>query len=270
MRIKIPGHSGCRVEILAGMVLKQATTASSAGRLQVQREKQQHFKTAINQIRVPKVLYYNAMSFAMEYLNMLDCIEFFEVAAPKTIESRVNLLVQLILEELKAAKLREVNSNLFLEKLDTIQKRVPEGIWQEYYAYHVSKIRECLSRRLVIPLGQCHGDLTFSNIMFSLEAAEIGLIDFLDSFLESPIVDIIKMRQDTRYNWTSRWCGRPHDTVRVSIVMFWLDKLLESAFGQIIHASYFRVVEMLNYFRIAPYAQSIAEHQYLSEVLRVL
>ncbi len=28
------------------------------------------------------------------------------------------------------------------------------------------------------------------------------MIDFLDSFIETPLMDIVKLRQDTKYNWS--------------------------------------------------------------------
>ena len=52
---------------------------------------------------------------------------------------------------------------------------------------------------MLIPVGTCHGDLTFSNILFN--GNNYYLIDFLDSFIESPLLDIVKLRQDTA------WCG---------------------------------------------------------------
>ena len=44
---------------------------------------------------------------------------------------------------------------------------------------------ECIK----IPIGICHGDLTFSNILFN--GNNYYLIDFLDSFIEYPLMDIV-------------------------------------------------------------------------------
>ena len=38
------------------------------------------------------------------------------------------------------------------------------------------------------------------------------LIDFLDSVIESPLFDIIKIRQDTYFNWTINICDFSFDT----------------------------------------------------------
>eukprot|EP00760_Papus_ankaliazontas_P040160 PhM_4_TR997/c0_g1_i1/m.68603 len=89
-----------------------------------------------------------------------------------------------------------------------------------------------------MPLGVCHGDLTLSNILVqqpqtketthrssknntpmkssgsSKQGPSSGanpgdtpaliLIDFLDSFLETPLADAAKLRQDTLFGWTLR------------------------------------------------------------------
>lgn len=50
-----------------------------------------------------------------------------------------------------------------------------------------------------IPVGMCHGDFTFSNMIFG---NKIILIDFLDSFVESPLQDVAKLLQEVRLKWT--------------------------------------------------------------------
>jgi aminoglycoside/choline kinase family phosphotransferase len=54
-----------------------------------------------------------------------------------------------------------------------------------------------------IPIGLCHGDLTLSNILVQEHQGDrIVLIDFLDSFIESPLADLAKLRQDLVHGWT--------------------------------------------------------------------
>lgn len=56
---------------------------------------------------------------------------------------------------------------------------------------------------LRVPVGPCHGDLTLNNIIFNA-ADGITLIDFLDTFLESPLQDVAKILQDYRFGWSLR------------------------------------------------------------------
>eukprot|EP00744_Colponema_vietnamica_P017832 GILI01025106.1.p1 GENE.GILI01025106.1~~GILI01025106.1.p1 ORF type:complete len:440 (+),score=77.59 GILI01025106.1:48-1367(+) len=83
------------------------------------------------------------------------------------------------------------------------------------------------SRHIRIPLGTCHGDFTLSNVLVltpltgdglplspraqSKETFRIALIDFLDSFVESPLADMAKLCQDLKYGWTLRLMSTPSD-----------------------------------------------------------
>ncbi|KAE9371801.1 hypothetical protein N431DRAFT_467959 [Stipitochalara longipes BDJ] len=52
-----------------------------------------------------------------------------------------------------------------------------------------------------IPVGTCHGDLTFQNMLVDPVNRELCVFDFLDTFLESPLQDIAKLLQDCRHHW---------------------------------------------------------------------
>ena len=57
--------------------------------------------------------------------------------------------------------------------------------------------------KMVFPMGPCHGDLTLSNVILD-SVAGITLIDFLHTFLESPLQDVAKLKQDFVYGWSFR------------------------------------------------------------------
>lgn len=54
---------------------------------------------------------------------------------------------------------------------------------------------------LHIPIGTCHGDLTFQNMLVDPVNRELCVFDFLDCFVESPLQDIAKLLQDCRHQW---------------------------------------------------------------------
>ena len=60
-----------------------------------------------------------------------------------------------------------------------------------------------LDQALNFQLGYCHGDLTFENII--VKNKKIYLIDFLDSYINSPLIDISKLQQDLILNWSNRF-----------------------------------------------------------------
>ncbi len=269
--IKVPGNSGCIVEvILIGQQLAVRKTASSAEyalRLRNQRVKQESFNLAVKGIRVPKVITYDEMSFTMEHLQMLDCIEFFERATPKILSSRMEILLELIGRELETSTPTEVDSEVFKNKLANIQESVLPGVWQRFYSNHACEIERALAQRVVVPVGTCHGDLTLSNVMLSLEDNCVGIIDFLDSYIDSPIVDLVKLRQDTRFHWTSYRYPSQHDRGKIHIVNRWVNEVVTQVFHDLVVTRAFWVIEMMNYLRIAPYVHTESEHHFLSQVL---
>lgn len=93
---------------------------------------------------------------------------------------------------------------------------------------------------LRIPLGMCHGDLTLSNILVQESTHDrIVLIDFLDSFVESPLADMAKLNQDLSHAWTIRMLAAnsknrdaPVDPVRLSVLFHkMLQRVVIEPFG---------------------------------------
>ena len=55
-----------------------------------------------------------------------------------------------------------------------------------------------------VPRSSCHGDLTLENIIVTTNN-ELYLIDFLDSFYDSWMIDIAKLLQDLELKWSYRF-----------------------------------------------------------------
>ena len=267
---KVPGNSGCRVELIVNespAVRKTALTPEYAPRLHRQRLKQQNFLAPIPGIVVPKILEYDEVSFTMDHLFMLDAIEFLERASPAVIRARLQILFDLIHWELENSTPTEIPSQVFLDKLSSIQHSVSKGIWQRFYFRHAEAFTRIVPDVVTLPVGTCHGDLTFSNVMFSEEENCIGLTDFLDSFIDTPIVDLVKLRQDTKYHWTSLRYPHPHDRGKVHLINTWINGMICESFGDCIDTLQFWLVEIMNFLRIAPYVHQEEDHRFLTQVL---
>jgi hypothetical protein len=126
-------------------------------------------------------------------------------------------------------------------------------------------------RGLRLPVGPTHGDLTLSNVMVASDLSCIGLFDFLDSYLDSPLVDIAKVRQDTQFGWSSLMSEAPLDQVRFKQIMRHTDGIIVDHFAK--HDWFSRgidVIQAINLLRISPYAKSPATHEFVIEALREL
>ncbi|MGO3738517.1 MAG: phosphotransferase [Marinomonas foliarum] len=122
-------------------------------------------------------------------------------------------------------------------------------------------IRECLKAAcdyinnnirddMLIPVGQCHGDLNMSNMIVTHDN-NLYLFDFLDSIIESPLQDVAKLLQDFKYGWTFR---NSKQSVRLKGQLFFessYPNIVESIVGK--YKSVFRIIEILTIIRIAPY-----------------
>ncbi len=269
--LKLPGNSGCKVSIESYqgnlVVKKSAPSPSYYARLERQRIKQEICKPEISGVAIPKIIQHDSSSFMMEYMPMLDHVDFFERATPIMIQSRIGLIERFVEAEISTARWGYLEPQVVLCKLDEIEGRVPRGLWKDFYSITAKEIRENLVAAMEIPIGQCHGDLTLSNVLFSMDESKIALLDFLDSFVESPVVDLIKLRQDTRHLWTSMRYPSSHDKGKIHLVNRWIDSILTNKFADYLNLEAFRVLEIMNYLRIAPYVSTAKEHAYLRDVL---
>lgn len=271
MHRMLSGKSGCSVSICEwngkSIVRKQAQSPQYKLRLQKQCEKQKAFQTEVSGITVPDVLFQENDSFGMEYLRMLNAVEFIEMANTQDLCHRFEILILFLKEEFSKSIERQVSATVFEKKLLDIEKRCLLNPKNGYYGQTIQNILQRLDSEYTIPIGNCHGDLTLSNVMFSLSEARVGLIDFLDSFIDSPLVDLVKLGQDAEQYWSSFICDRDHDRTKYQIAMMELKKRINSVFAEFIKLPVFPVFKQLNYLRIAPYLESEKEHCYLKNVL---
>ena len=119
---------------------------------------------------------------------------------------------------------------------------------------------------IYIPIGKCHGDLTLSNILF--DGGENYLIDFLDSFIESPLIDIVKLRQDTAFYWSEKMYTNKYDSLRLHLILKILDEricIMASQFAW--YDQYYHTFQLMNFWRIMQYATKPEIVEYLKSII---
>ena len=214
-------------------------------------------------MRIPEVISLKetdgAVLALMEYLTFQDSLDFFSVASKDLIDSVASKVFAYIDKSVEKSVILEVPVQVIQSKVMairdqlTLQQKLPVFSAQIERGIHYLEQLE----KLVLPIGDCHGDLTFSNIMIAADASQIGLFDFLDSFVDSPIIDIAKLRQDTRFFWTAQYESDPVREIRFIQVMKYFDRLLKIHFESI---DWFQeTIELfcfITLLRIAPYSHS--------------
>lgn len=283
MNIEVKGNSGCGIEIIDGngfrqlLVRKSTDSPNYFARLKKQYLKQynaemQMLADDIDFINVPHVYEYEGTAesqwFTMDYVYSKNFIDFIESASPEEIVQTAFRIGKFIEYEFNNSSLQEVPRSVFTDKINSVIAAYHKNM--EYRLFYstpevtklgkllennVKQVFESLPEKIGLPIGMCHGDLTFSNMLFTENS--ISLIDFLDSFVESPLQDIVKLRQDTRYEWSTLMYDKPYESVRLKTVFRMIDDYIVMNFkNDPAYEAYYIPMQIMNLARIAPYAKN--------------
>lgn len=271
MEIKVKGHSGCAIEIVSEgnnlRIHKWTEDPKYLSRLFKQAEKQiEASKEEYQHIRIPHIFNVEKdekhVLMNMEYVYSRNFIEFFESAGFEQIDYFIKALILFLEKELKASPVQSIPTSITYEKYLDVEKKVAENVHlssEEEIKKMMAKCRilfEEFGRKktIEIPVGLCHGDLTFSNILFN--GNNYYLIDFLDSFIESPLLDIVKIRQDSAHLWSQLMYENPYDKLRLKIVCEKIDREIDAYGKQYAwYRDYYEIYQLMNLLRVLQYAK---------------
>lgn len=281
MEIEVKGHSGCQIEVVREgrelYVLKSSHDPKYLDRLVLQAEKQRAASVpALQHIRVPQIHAIDRsadkVSVKMDYVYSRNFVEFFEQAGFEQVNYLIEALIKYLELEIAQSPLATVGRDVVAVKFDDVKRKTLANKWLsgdkevEALLGRSQTVFDSLSDMLM-PVGLCHGDLTFSNILFN--GNNYYLIDFLDSFIESPLLDIVKLRQDTAWLWSQLMYVHPCDTIRLRIAFGKIDRELDSYFASRYewYTRYYRPLQLMNFLRILQYAHEPKVIDYLKNVI---
>jgi len=219
--VDIEGYSGfrTRVEQRDGHIVFIKT--SSKNRLEKQCKKQIWFRQQIEDasighiFKIPEVYKQNkknrCYSFEMQYINGRNILSELEYSSYDRLDYIIECILYLIDWEISRCTPQKIDAELFKEKIGYIEKKTGQDI---------SKITDRivdLSNQVsgkYIPVGICHGDLTLSNMLFG---NKIVLLDFLDSFVETPLQDIGKLLQEVDLKWSLQMSKASYDVFKIRL-----------------------------------------------------
>lgn len=282
MEIEVKGHSGCQIDVVSEdsgiYVYKSTADPKYLKRLALQAKKQRAAaEDEYQHIRVPKIfeLQENADTtiIKMQYVYSKNFIEFFEQAGFEQVDYLIGALEHFVEHEISKCELQKVSPKIFQDKFAEIKGKCLTNPLYEGNNEILSIL--CRSEQvfnslseLTMPIGICHGDLTFSNILFN--GNNYYLIDFLDSFIETPLQDIVKIRQDTQFRWSQLMYTKPYDATRLRIVCDKIDNEIHQYFTRKYqwYSDNYSVMQLMNILRILPYAHEQKVISYLTNVLK--
>lgn len=281
MEIEVKGHSGCQIEVVreSGQLFvdKSSRDPKYLDRLVRQAEKQLEASLPEYQhIRIPKIHKIDRtdemVNIRMDYVYSRNFVEFFEQAGFEQVGCLIDALKMYLEKEIEQSPLTTVSRNIVTEKFEDVKKKTLGN----KHLQNDTEIEAIIEKSqavfdilpdMVIPVGKCHGDLTFSNILFN--GNNYYLIDFLDSFIESPLLDIVKIRQDTAWLWSQLMYVNPCDTIRLHIAFGKIDNELDTYFSSRYkwYNRYYKPLQLMNFLRILQYAHEPAVIDYLKRTL---
>lgn len=282
MELEVKGHSGCQIDVIREgnelFVYKSTHDLNYLNRLQFQAKKQQEAENLeLQHIRIPKVfeVYRDSYSVTikMEYVYSKNFIGYFEYAGFEQISYFIKALCLFLNYEIKNSPILTVNGDLVKRKFDDVYKKTignPALKNDEEIINLLNQSAVIFSNvhNMQLPIGKCHGDLTFSNILFN--GNNYYLIDFLDSFIESPLLDIVKIRQDSAYLWSKLMFEGNYDEIRLKIVANKIDKEIVHFASQYEWYSYYSLFQLMNFLRVLQYAKEEKVIHYLKHIINKL
>lgn len=271
--IQIPGHSNFTVKlefIQNKYVISKTAKKKDSLRLHRQMEKQEYMynNNFLINCKIPKILNVKENNdetiYYMDYIyNSNNVINFlYSENSLKLIWLKKNIL-NIIYSYISKCKLQKINNKILYNKINSVKQNIMNNKYSNlfkkkinYYLNYLLKNTNNISN-IEIPIGISHGDLTLSNMLINNSFMEIYLIDFLDSFIESPILDIIKIRQDTFFYWTLRLCNFKYDINKIKLSLNKLDNMIDNEFKKYnwynLTYNYFQI---LNLLRIVQYSKN--------------
>ena len=241
------GLSGCKLELIGSNTLRKHSSSPSYNkRLELQVKKQELFSNQVfRNVETPKVLRKEDSYFDMQYVTGRSFDEYFSVCSVKDIDFVFDSLCGYFDGLISHSQYYqpEVSKKRLLDKINSLETHTRHLT----DLYHIRQMVSSITMK--IPQTFCHGDLTFTNIIFNKN--RLYYIDFLDCFIDSFLCDLIKLKQDLYYHWSLDVQGIKNLRIRQIYSFLW--RKLEERYSQYVETIEFDVLDVLNTLRLEPY-----------------
>jgi hypothetical protein len=277
--LKMEGRSGCKLEVLNrdGVLSVRKISKEPAYNVRLLRQGVKQHQFLINVVsgmfKTPAVLEQSDAHellawFEMSYLHGQKYSEFFERASIPEIRNLAQKFERHFAEALLQSRIEGVDVTVFTSKLESVCALLYDrmDIDQQIVKNAAEYLLRVPSDRM--PVGSCHGDFTFSNMLFCEDG--IYLVDFLDSFIESPLIDLVKFRQDTFFHWSLLIENQLPSSRSAKIIQVfnYLDTyVFEALAGNPFVKVWYTYLQVFNLLRILPYVSERREIEFVQKNL---
>ena len=267
-KMELNGYSGCRLCVIekngVKRIKKESPDSSYNSRLIRQKQKQEALRLkGFEQCTVfsdgmEQGRYY----FTMEYINGKTMAESMEALELDKIRDFTWKIMQNI-SEYKVPNQRA--DEAFKTKVTDLKKQLRKNKKLDA----AFGLLESFSWKYVVD-SECHGDLTLQNIL--VQDGELYLIDCLDSFYDSWVIDMAKILQDVDAMWSYRNI-RDRDSnsnriVRLTVMRdLMIERIRQMYRGEELLVTLYYTL-LLHLVRIFPYLQDKMTRLFLEEKIR--
>lgn len=256
------GLSGCKIELINPNILKKYSSCEEYNsRLLQQIDKQVLFSNFIlKNIDAPKVLNIQKgelYSFEMEYVSALSFNEYFSSSCLNDINFVVETLFEYF-DFLISNKKSHSIENQIIKKITSLENKTN---YQKYLNFLKEYVKE---KKICAPRTFCHGDLTFSNILFHKN--RLFFLDFLDSYVDSFLCDIVKLKQDLYYMWNIKI--QNIKSLRIKQIYQYIWSRLYKKYYDYIESDSFYILDAINSLRIEPYLTNQSQRVILDDIIK--
>lgn len=268
--IDLGGHSGCKILLCEEddnnvFVRKISSDAYYNKRLIIQAEKQKEFSTTHKNtsIKAPAVLSngytdQGLFYFDMEYVQGITMAEYMKNIEVGKVRSICETIVKNIVA--KPDNQTEVDESVFQNKIHSLKDKLVAKN-NPIIDCALDMLKHHSWARFV--KTTCHGDLTLENII--VKDGQLYVIDFLDSFYDSWIMDISTIMQDVQTMWSYRYQGEVEINTTLRLMVFrdiLMETVKENAPDDYIEVYYALLLKLI---RIFPYTKDETTYQFLTE-----
>jgi hypothetical protein len=256
------GLSGCKIELINPNILKKYSSCEEYNsRLLQQIDKQVLFSNFIlKNIDAPKVLNIQKgelYSFEMEYISAFSFNEYFSSSCLNDINFVVETLFEYF-DFLISNKKSHSIENQIIKKITSLENKTN---YQKYLNFLKEYVKE---KKICAPRTFCHGDLTFSNILFHKN--RLFFLDFLDSYVDSFLCDIVKLKQDLYYMWNIKI--QNIKSLRIKQIYQYIWSRLYKKYYDYIESDSFYILDAINSLRIEPYLTNQSQRVILDDIIK--
>lgn len=267
--MELKGNSGCKLYIKhinnRLLVFKHSNSLSYNDRLKKQADKQKEGLNGFDKCKVVEEgLYKGLFYFAMEYINGSTIAEYmFKIELNEISDLANKLLYNFVNPEYYDNKAKDV----FINKITSLKHSIGD-IGNQYVLMAFRELEKFDWSYLI--KSKCHGDMTLENMIIS--NGKIYLIDFLDSFYNSWLIDFAKILQDVELGWAYRFEYNNDSNLYVRLMIIkdiLTENVLRMKYGINLMDTVYHIL-LLNLIRILPYIKDNTTEVFLKSKIPYL